>query len=138
MDTGRQKKYDMAVIKYWPTSGLLPGEKVGYAGWSSVSNGDDSKLDSAHIKGYPGDKPDGTMWNSGSCNHWCYEKTLWWCSEDFLSKHTCDTFGGMSGSGVMSTSGYVYGIHVAGSSSYNVAVLLHGIHVTKFKEWAGR
>lgn len=130
----------MAVIKYRPdSSGRLIGDRLGYAGWASVSDGNAGKLDNSYIAGYPADKPHGTLWRSGTCNHWCYRTTLWWCAEDHLSKHSCDTFPAMSGSAVMSASGYVYGVHVAaGSGNYNVAVLLHGRNVDKFKQWAGR
>ena len=134
------RSYDMAIVKYWPDSnGRLLGDRLGYAGWQSVSDGDDGKLDKDNIKGYPADKPDGTLWNSGTCNHWCYKKTLWWCSEDHLSKHSCDTFGAMSGSAIMNSSGYIHGVHVAAASgNYNIAVLLHGRNVDKLKEWSGR
>ena len=133
------RSYDMAVIKYWPDSNnRLIGDRIGYAGWQSVKHGSDSKLDSDYIRGYPYNKPDGTLWRSGTCNHWCYRRFLGICTQKHMSKLSCEAYKAMSGSAVMSSSGYVHGILVAETSSYKIAVLLYGRNVDKFRQWAGR
>ena len=62
-----------------------------------------------NINGYPGDKPWGTMWNS-----FCRIASTTWNR----LYYSCDTSGGMSGSGVYAkfTSGkrIIYGIHAYG------------------------
>lgn len=136
--TTGSRSYDMAVIRTHPYSGRHVAERTGYAGISHT-RWYDSKLDYANIMGYPYDKPDGMMYASGRCSH-TYSSGL------YLSKHYCDTMGAMSGSAVMSSSGYIYGIHVAGMykypsrkyAHYNIAVIMYGRNYYKAKEWAGR
>ena len=46
------------------------------------------------ITGYPGNKPAGTVWNTGLCDYWEYT-----CGSRKIY-HKCDTFPGMSGSAI--------------------------------------
>eukprot|EP00953_Heterococcus_sp_UTEX-ZZ885_P028738 15319-Heterococcus_DN1.PRE.2 len=55
---------DVAVITYGPDAeGVLPGAKLGYLGMTSLCK----KRGALTTSGYPGDKPDGAQWNSGTC-----------------------------------------------------------------------
>lgn len=133
------RSYDMAVVNYWPKGSTYIGDKVGYAGLHETTWSRD-RLDSANIRGYPYDKPNGQMWATGSCTHTYY-------SGSYLNKHYCDTVGAMSRSGVMSNSVYVYVVHVAGSYydrsvndqvRYNIAVMLWRRNYDNALAWAGR
>lgn len=133
------RAYDMAVITLKPRNGVSIGDRVGYAGIARASYGS-SVLDTDNIKGYPFDKPNGQLWQTGACKHEKY-------SGSFLSKHYCDTTGGMSGSAVMSSDGFIHGIHVAGSYidrtknnqvKFNVAVLMHNRNFDYALKWSGR
>lgn len=68
------------------------------------------------ITGYPGDKPNGTMWTASASISSC---------STYLLKHKIDTMAGQSGAPVYinkSGSGYVvYGIQVSGTSTMNTA-----------------
>ena len=136
---GRNIKYDFDVVKYYPKYDASRGESVhigdrlGYAGFNEVKNGGDSKLDGNSLRGYPGDKTTGSMWSSGSCTHWCFRSSWYGCRDDELSRHNCDTLRGMSGSAVMSSSGYIYGVHVGHNNDSNRAVVLHDQHYDNLK-----
>lgn len=136
-------KYDIAVVRYQRGGGnnQFIGDNLGWAGARSVTDGDDPKLESVTpptlIKGYPAEMPPGQAFSVGPCFHNCPPAFLFGCSTHLLSHHVCDSSEGMSGSAVMSSTGYIYGIHVAAhcSREYNIATLLSGIHATNYKRW---
>jgi V8-like Glu-specific endopeptidase len=80
--------WDLAVITLQPAQdGVNAGDALGWMGFKV----DDGSEFSAEILGYPGDKPEGTMWQS-TCTiptDYFYELFL---------LHPCDTFAGSSGS----------------------------------------
>lgn len=81
------------------------------------------------ITGYPGDKPDGTMWTA-SCDANVIENGMW--------SYVCDTFGGMSGSAVMANidgKNKIVGVHVHGFFTENHATFLTGKKLERVKDW---
>lgn len=93
---GGDSNYDYAVI----VLGSAP--HGGNAGWGVYSGGTHS------ITGYPGDKPQGTMWtNAGTVT----------TSGSYRLCYTIDTYGGNSGSGIADSDNIVRGVHTTGSSA---------------------
>lgn len=74
------------------------------------------------ITGYPGDKPDGTMWVV-VCN--LYMST----QRPYQSQYTCDTYGGMSGSAISVAhpkyNSVIVGVHTRGHGQFNAGVSLY-------------
>lgn len=62
------------------------------------------QADDWRITGYPGDKPRGTMWDTGTCDKWVYS-----CGK--VIRHTCDTSGGMSGSAIRDGEDKIIGVN---------------------------
>jgi V8-like Glu-specific endopeptidase len=127
----RERAYDIGVIRLDPRTNeegcphYYPGDAVGFAGFSKAVV-EDSRLATATITGYPADKNDGGQWRSGSCE--------WNHVEPRFSYHYCDTYGGMTGSAVLTADNEVLGEHSIGFTDptndnigvYNGAVLLEG------------
>lgn len=104
------------------------GDRIGWRGYGYSSNLVSGDMGS--ITGYPGDKELGTQWSVR-------------CPLTFDSDritHRCDTYGGMSGSGIIASNGekeYIYGIHTYGSTYNN-----GGVRITKrvfdiLQSWRG-
>lgn len=110
--------WDLAVITLQPAQdGVNAGDRLGWMGFMV----DDGSQFSAEILGYPGDKPEGTMWQS-KCSiptDYFYELFL---------VHPCDTFAGSSGSAIfqIGSDGYPYvrAINVAEDEVINYGVRL--------------
>lgn len=101
------------------------GETLGWAKLENISD----HTQSIKIVGYPGDKPRGTMW---SVNCPIDETDL------LFIKHKCDTYGGMSGSGVfVKSSDYatIVGVHVYGGTEVNGAVRLNEEKLKILSDW---
>ncbi|MGD9164726.1 MAG: serine protease, partial [Chromatiales bacterium] len=86
-----------------------------------------------NINGYPGDKPHGTMWHS-----YCKLKKI----TTYRLYYACDTYGGMSGSGVYvywknKNKRTIYGIHAYGvdSTGYNGATRIRKSVFNNLKKW---
>ncbi len=122
INTGKVE-YDFAVVEL--STNL--GDQVGWSGYgydNNLNNGDEIT-----IIGYPGDKESGTMWSVR-------------CPADFYNKeirHRCDTYGGMSGSGIKARNSKgevsIYGIHTFGSTSVNGGVRFDQEHFEIVKNW---
>ncbi len=98
-------------------------------GWASVRELElPSKI---KIAGYPGDKPRGTMWEVI-----CPADKI----EESIIHHRCDTYGGMSGSGIQlpeleDNLVTITGIHVFGGKESNGAVFLDQEKLQVLSEW---
>lgn len=119
--------YDIAVIEL--SSPI--GDSLGWAGYKVVEV--DDFLDKLKITGYPGDKPNGTMWTV-SCPAGMEEHIIY---------HECDTYGGMSGSGLFpqnvdgdETPTTITGVHVAGGDYYNYGVAITEGNYDLIYAWA--
>jgi V8-like Glu-specific endopeptidase len=114
----------------WDLGVVILKERAGdSAGWLAI--GDDPALGAftANIIGYPGDKPNGTMWRS-SCD--VSGEKLGFLTFTYL----CDTFPGSSGSSVYdydpaTKQRIIYGVNVAENPVENTAVRLS----TPYFEW---
>jgi V8-like Glu-specific endopeptidase len=121
------RNHDIGVIKLYPKTingceHTYPGDVVGYLDISKPSI-DDSRLSNSRVTGYPGDKSLGEMWTSGQCS------PGWNTAEANYGFHFCDTYGGNSGSSILTTDGQSLGVHSQwfhGESVYNGACLMHG------------
>jgi glutamyl endopeptidase len=109
---GSVLEWDLAVIILAQPA----GDQLGWMGFK-VDDGTDY---AAEILGYPGDKPDGTLWQSKcdvtSANYFA-----------LYMVHDCDTFAGSSGSSIFQLDGadpYVRAINVAEDDVTNYAVRL--------------
>jgi V8-like Glu-specific endopeptidase len=92
--------YDMAVITLKDDAGTANG-------WLGFEVDDDTDF-SATIVGYPGDKPDGTQWTS-TCDVKKGDRN------ETTIVHTCDTYGGSSGSAMFEHTDdyYIRAVNVA-------------------------
>jgi V8-like Glu-specific endopeptidase len=109
---GSAMPWDMAVI-------TLAEDAGNQLGWMGFRVDDASDWD-ADIIGYPGDKPDGTMW-SNSCKIKADQ------FGDLIYWHECDTFAGSSGSSMWEDQKgdlYIRGINVAEDDKVNYGVRL--------------
>ena len=108
---GSAMPWDLAVI----TLAEDAGNQLGWIGFRV----DDASQWAATIIGYPGDKPDGTMWKA-QCDIAPDQ------FGDQIFYHTCDTFAGSSGSSMFEDAGggdlYVRGINVAEDDKVNYGV----------------
>lgn len=106
-----KRNYDYAMIVLKENV----GNKVGWMGYGWKNPMPKYNI---NINGYPGDKPLGTMWHS-----YCGLKLI----QTYRLYYPCDTYGGMSGSGVYvywkPNKRTIYGIHAYGvdSTGYNGA-----------------
>lgn len=102
------------------------GDQLGWRGYGWSSNHVDYSMGT--IIGYPGDKENGTLWEVN-------------CPLTFTSKeiaYRCDTYGGMSGSGVVLTTSdkeRIYGIHTLGGPNSNFAVRITKEVFETIKAW---
>lgn len=102
------------------------GDKLGWRGYGWSSNHVDYTMGT--IIGYPGDKENGTQW----------EVTCPMTFTDREIVYRCDTYGGMSGSGVILDSGSgdnIYGIHTLGRPNDNSAVRITKEIFHLIKSW---
>ncbi len=108
---GSAMPWDLAVITLQEDA----GNQLGWIGFRV----DDASDWAATIIGYPGDKPEGTMWKV-SCNIKSDQ------FGDLIFWHDCDTFAGSSGSSLYEDAGggdlYVRGINVAEDDKVNYGV----------------
>lgn len=120
------RNYDYAMI--------ILADTLGY--WTGyMSYGFDNNLCSnciVNINGYPGDKPFGTMWHSDCPLTGLQTSRLY---------YECDTFGGMSGSGVYMywapDTRVIYGIHAYGvdHTGDNSATRINSSVFYNFQNW---
>ncbi|MEO6013540.1 MAG: serine protease [Devosia sp.] len=110
---GSAMPWDLAVITLQEDA----GNQLGWIGFRI----DDASKWAATIIGYPGDKPDGTMWTA-KCDIGADQ------FGDQIFYHTCDTFAGSSGSSMFEDAGggdlYIRGINVAEDDKVNYGVRL--------------
>ena len=104
------------------------GSTVGWLGYGWRNPMPDYNV---NINGYPGDKPFGTMWHS-FCNLGP--------TTTYRLYYPCDTFGGMSGSGVYYKNGNsrtIYGIHAYGvdGTGLNGATRIRKAVFNNLKNW---
>ena len=107
---GSAMPWDLAVI----TLAEDAGNQLGWLGFRV----DDASAWDARIIGYPGDKPDGTMW-SNTCKIKADQ------FGDLIFWHECDTFAGSSGSSMWEDQKgdlYIRGINVAEDDKVNYGV----------------
>jgi V8-like Glu-specific endopeptidase len=110
--------WDLAVITLQPgQDGANAGDTLGWMGFMV----DEATEFPAEILGYPGDKPEGTMWQS-TCDipsDYFYDVYL---------VHPCDTFAGSSGSAIFQLGAdnlpYVRAVNVAEDEVINYGVRL--------------
>lgn len=85
------------------------------------------------ITGYPGDKPAGTVWNTGVCDDWNYA-----CGSRKIY-HKCDTAGGMSGSSIRDLSSSIVAVHAYGGgdsgAGYNSGTAITSFHLGNIQYW---
>lgn len=121
----RDRNYDYAMI--------VLNSHVGYStGWLGYGYNNSLPYYSVNINGYPVDKQYGTMWHSD-----CGLSII----QTYRLYYPCDTFNGMSGSGVYvyftSGSRIIYGIHAYGvdSTGYNGATRITSSVFANLSNW---
>ncbi|MCB1481295.1 MAG: serine protease [Rhodobiaceae bacterium] len=109
--------YDVAVIELKQPAGEATG-------WLAYGFDDNLSGFHANIIGYPGDKPQGTMWRA-SCQ----------IDPNFIApslfEMECDTYQGSSGASVYAyykdrEDRVIYGVNIAGTDKYNYAIRITG------------
>ena len=124
--------YDIAVLTI-KSSGSSINNNIGtYMGYLGMKQQPCSYTESQwSITGYPGDKADGTIWNTRVCDDWSYS-----CGSRKIY-HKCDTFGGMSGSAIRNGSNQVVGVHAYGNggSGFNSGTALNWFHRANVQNW---
>jgi V8-like Glu-specific endopeptidase len=112
--------WDMAVINLQEAA----GDELGWLGFMVDPPGSWD----ATILGYPADKPEGTMWES-KCKIAPKNYQDLYGAEGLLYWHTCDTYGGSSGSSIWQIGDdgfpYVRGINVAEDDKQNYATTIN-------------
>jgi V8-like Glu-specific endopeptidase len=116
--------YDVALIE---TAEDI-GNKIGWSGFKVLQ--ENEFTNSVRITGYPGDMPAGTLW-SVTCPSSVLKRTY---------NYQCDTFGGMSGSGVFSLQKdpniiYITGVHTFGGEITNGGVILDQFNFKMVLSW---
>jgi len=125
--SSHSKSYDYAMIVLNKNIGYTTGW-VGYGyknGWWTMN---------VNVSGYPSDKPWGTMWRE-----YCPMSTMVFNSRRVT--HTCDTFGGMSGSGLYRYSNgsrIIYAVHAYGGSSSNSGTRINSNVFYNLKSWKSK
>jgi V8-like Glu-specific endopeptidase len=136
-------EYDFAVITFKPNSnGQLIGDVAGYAGFFPTLPSS-YKLQTTTIIGYHGDKPDGTMWNSRSCERsFRRQVTDGGVPYEYSITYECDATEGSSGSALMDLKSFSYptvrGLHHAEDSTRNYGVALYKAHFWNLIAWSNR
>lgn len=128
--TGGGWEYDIAVLTIegsGSTVNMDIGSYMGYFGMTTHPCSSDNESQS-RITGYPGDKPDGTLWNTGVCDDWYYS-----CGS-MKVYHQCDTAGGMSGSAIRDGSNHIIGVHAYGGS-WNSGTAMNSFHLANVQSW---
>jgi glutamyl endopeptidase len=120
------RNYDYAMI-------VLSQDVGTRVGWMGYGYKDNLPKYIVNINGYPGDKPNGTMWHAH-----CQLSII----TSFRLYYPCDTYGGMSGSGVYvyfssSKQRTIYGIHAYGvdSTGYNGATRIDSSVFSNLYRW---
>ena len=124
------RNYDYAMI-------ILSQPIGNTVGWMGYGWKNPMPLYNVNINGYPGDKPDGTMWHSFcglNAVQAFYPRRLF---------YACDTFGGNSGSAIYvyfssTNQRIIYGIHTNGNdvfSSLNSGTRINEEVFNKLKGW---
>ncbi|GAX24111.1 hypothetical protein FisN_9Hh364 [Fistulifera solaris] len=146
---------------------VYPGDVVGFLSLdrAQTSGGrvSDSRLASSTITGYPADFPNGVMATSGTCSKgrsyfrgrvrlaltvipissFFAFSQAWHSDHEHFAYHYCDTFGGNSGSAVITSGNVVIGEHAYGFydknnvALNNGAVMLTGQLYDSVYDWAG-
>lgn len=124
-----KRNYDYAMI-------VLDRDVGRQVGWMGYGWRNPMPKYNVNINGYPGDKPFGTMWHS-----FCGLRII----QTYRLYYACDTFGGMSGSGVYvynrnNNSRIIYGIHAYGvdSTGYNGATRIRKAVFENLKSWKAK
>lgn len=105
------------------------GEELGWAGVKSVT--DKEFINKVRMTGYPGDKPKGTMWTVTCPAEVQKDKVV----------YLCDTFAGMSGSGLFSLNPkdedivYIVGVHSYGGLDSNGGASINEERLKTIKSW---
>lgn len=105
------------------------GEEIGWAGVRALSQKED--VSTIRLTGYPGDKKQGTLWTV-NC-----PSTV----EDHKITYQCDTFAGMSGSGIFSFDeeseepGFIIGVHSYGGIASNGGPGIDEEIIKRIKLW---
>lgn len=119
----QDKSFDFAVIELAEAI----GDKIGWSGFKAMQAVDQNII---RLTGYPGDKSEGTMWTV-TCPSVLSERTI---------QYKCDTFGGMSGSGIFPMGQNLVepsltGIHTMGTVEYNSGVVLTESNFELVRAW---
>lgn len=121
-----KRNYDYAMI-------VLREDIGNRVGWMGYGWKNPMPKYNVNINGYPGDKPSGTMWHSFCKLQITQTRRLY---------YACDTYGGMSGSGVYvywksQNKRTIYGIHAYGvdSTGYNGATRITKSVFENLKRW---
>ncbi|QDZ03032.1 trypsin-like serine protease [Nitratireductor mangrovi] len=124
-----KRDYDYAMI-------VLSQDIGNTVGWMGYGWKNPMPKYNVNINGYPGDKPSGTMWHA-----FCGMKII----TTYRLYYPCDTFGGMSGSGVYvywasQNKRTIYGIHAYGvdSTGYNGATRIRKAVFENLKGWKAK
>lgn len=121
--------YDIGLIVLEDDIGNKLGwRKIGFS-FQRFHNTNGVYRSSGTIIGYPGDKPNGTMWLV-ACSFLFTPKTF------YKPIYECDTFGGMSGSALEHAvrindkiESVVFGVHTSGHANFNSGVTLATPHI---------
>lgn len=123
LETG-DTQYDFAVIELEEAI----GDQIGWSGYRVLP---EAELENeVRITGYPGDKPDGTMWTVK-----CPSK-----AQGNRILHLCDTYGGMSGSGIYSQNEdpTITAVHTFGRSDVNGGVVVDEANFALIYAWKNK
>ncbi|GAX27050.1 hypothetical protein FisN_9Lh370 [Fistulifera solaris] len=140
----RSRTADIAVVTYKPrnetrytcrdSTQVYPGDIVGYLGIDLVAGTDtsvtDTRLQTMTLTGYPYDF-DEQMVTSGRCS----DPPQSYGPNYIL--HYCDTEGGSSGTGLLTTENQILGVHNMGFGSANGAVVFSRINFDFVYQGAG-
>lgn len=115
---------DIAVIELETDIGNI----IGWSGFKVLPENEYNNK--VRVTGYPGDMPTGTMW-SVTCPSSVSEMTY---------TYQCDTWGGMSGSGIFSQQPnpdtiYITGVHTFGGEVFNGGVILNSANFHMILSW---
>jgi hypothetical protein len=127
---GVSSGYDMAIITLSPIGSNVALPIGAYMGTLGISKFQKPCSPYAfqengwRITGYPGDKPSGTMWDTGPCDEWLYK-----CGTPKILRHQCDTYGGMSGSAIRDGEDQIIGVHYGGGRTVNFGVAIDIEHL---------
>lgn len=127
--SGKKREFDYGVIQLPGNQAL--GNRVGWFGYGNFSDATVRSI-TLNLAGYPGDKPNGTMW---------YMALRASSVDSHVITYNIDTAGGQSGSPVWYlTNGqrYAVGIHTNGSLRGNSATRINKSVYDNIKAWKQR